>query len=154
MILGTAFWGISFTYVKVGVVAGSPFVFLFYKFFNSGTFSGNYFLSDSLNLFQKKTLKISFLISIPLLAGTILQTIGLQYTTVSNAAFITGLDVLLIPVLKFLVYKKKIENKVWIACSLALIGLYNIVVKDGLTLNTGDLLIVPVLSGLLFMCFR
>ena len=52
------------------------------------------------------------------------------------------MDVLLIPILKFAVYKKKVANKIWLACALALIGLYIIVVKDGLSLNYGDLWIV------------
>jgi len=38
----------------------------------------------------KSTVKISFLIGIPLLAETILQTIGLKYIMVPNSAFITG----------------------------------------------------------------
>ncbi|MBD3906086.1 DMT family transporter [Chryseobacterium sp. Ch-15] len=82
------------------------------------------------------------LIGIPLLARNFLQSIGLKYTTVSNSAFITGLDVLLIPILKFAVYKKRVANKIWLACTIVLIGLYIIVVKDGFSLNYGDLWIV------------
>lgn len=149
LIAGTAFWGISFTFVKVGIGAGSPFVFLFYKFLIAA-FCLAFVFFRQLKLISVKTLKITFLIGVPLLAGTVLQTIGLQYTTVSNAAFITGLDVLLIPILKFLIYKKKIENKIWIACILALIGLYIIVVKDGLSLNSGDVLIVACAFGFAF----
>lgn len=149
LIAGTAFWGISFTFVKVGIGAGSPFVFLFYKFFIAAFCLAVVFVKK-LRLISKQTLKISFLIGVPLLIGTVLQTIGLQYTTVSNAAFITGLDVLLIPILKFLIYKKKIENKIWMACLLALAGLYSIVVKDGLSLNYGDLLIVACAFGFAF----
>jgi drug/metabolite transporter (DMT)-like permease len=149
LIAGTAFWGISFIFVKVGIGVGSPFVFLFYKFLIAALCLAIVFIRQ-LKFISKKTFKISLLIGIPLLAGTILQTIGLQYTTVSNAAFITGLDVLLIPILKFLVYKKKIEIKVWIACIMALTGLYSIVVKDGLLLNYGDLLIVACAFGFAF----
>ncbi|MBD3906088.1 EamA family transporter [Chryseobacterium muglaense] len=32
LILGTGFWGVSFTFVKVGIGSRSPYVFLFYKF--------------------------------------------------------------------------------------------------------------------------
>lgn len=141
LILGTAFWGISFTFVKVGVGSGSPFVFLFYKFLLAFAVLALVFYKQ-LKLINTNTLKIGILIGVPLLAGNFLQTIGLKYTTVSNSAFITGLDVLLIPILKFLVYKKQVKFKIWIACSLALIGLYIIVVRDGLSLSTGDLWIV------------
>ncbi|QJW90664.1 DMT family transporter [Spirosoma taeanense] len=149
LILGTAFWGISFTFVKVGVGNGSPFVFLFYKFVIATACLAAVFFNQ-LKYITKNTLKISVLIGVPLLAGTILQTIGLKYTTVSNSAFITGLDVLLIPILKFLVYKKKVESKIWVACFLALLGLYIIVVKDGLSLNVGDLWIIACAFGFAF----
>ena len=149
LILGTAFWGISFTFVKVSVGEGSPFVFLFYKFLIAAISLAVIFFNQ-LKYITKNTLRISFLIGTPLLFATILQTIGLKYTTVSNAAFITGLDVLLIPILKFLIYKKKVAFKIWIACTLALTGLYIIVVKDGLTLNVGDLWIIACAFGFAF----
>lgn len=141
LILGTGFWGISFTFVKVGIGSGSPYIFLFYKFLIAFVVLSTVFFNH-LKKISKKTVKIGFLIGIPLLVGNFLQSIGLRYTTVSNSAFITGMDVLLIPILKFAVYKKKVANKIWLACVLALIGLYIIVVKDGLSLNYGDLWIV------------
>ncbi|WP_460544964.1 DMT family transporter [Echinicola sediminis] len=149
LILGTAFWGISFTFVKLGVGNGSPFVFLSYKFFISAVSLALIFFNQ-LKYITKNTFRISLLIGTPLLFGTILQTIGLKHTTVSNAAFITGLDVLLIPILKFLVYKKKVAFKIWIACALALTGLYIIVIKDGLAFNIGDLWIIVCAFGFAF----
>lgn len=87
LILGTAFWGVSFTFVKVGIGNGSPFVFLFYKFIIATICLATVFFKR-LKYITKNTLKISVLIGVPLLAGTILQTIGLKFTTVSNSAFI------------------------------------------------------------------
>lgn len=149
LIAGTAFWGISFTFVKTGIGIGSPFVFLFYKFLVA-TFCLAIVFVKQLKFITVKTLKISLLIGAPLLIATILQTVGLKYTSVSNAAFITGLDVLLIPILKFTVYKKKIETKIWFACLLALSGLYIIVVKEGFSFNPGDLLMVACALGFAF----
>lgn len=149
LILGTAFWGVSFAFVKVGVGNGSPFVFLFYKFIIAGACLAILFVKQ-LKLITKNTLRISIVIGIPLLAAAILQTVGLQHTTVSNSAFITGLDVLFIPILKLVIYKKRIESKIWIACTVALIGLYIIVVKEGLSLNKGDLWVVASAVGFAF----
>lgn len=123
LILGIGSWGISFTFVKVGIGSGSPYVFFFYKFSIAFVVLSILFFNRLKNI-SKETVKIGVLISIPLLAGNFLQSIGLKYTTVSNSAFITGLDVLLIPILKYAVYKKKVANKIWFACIIALIGLY------------------------------
>ena len=149
LILGTAFWGVSFTFVKTGVGHGSPFLFLFYKFMIAGLCLAVVFFNQ-LKYITRNTVRISLLIGVPLLIATVLQTIGLKYTTVSNAAFITGMDVVLIPILKLLVYRKKVVFKVWIACALALVGLYIIVVKDGLSLNIGDLWILACALGFAF----
>lgn len=149
LILGTAFWGVSFTFVKTGVGHGSPFLFLFYKFLIAGLCLAGVFFNQ-LKYITRNTVRISLLIGVPLLIATVLQTIGLKYTTVSNAAFITGMDVVLIPILKLLVYRKKVVFKVWIACALALVGLYIIVVKDGLSLNIGDLWILACALGFAF----
>lgn len=149
LILGTSFWGISFVFVKSGIGEGSPFIFLFYKFILAATALAIVF-HKQLKLITLKTVRISLLIGVPLLAGTIFQTIGLKYTSVSNAAFITGLDVLLIPILKFFVYKKKVAPKIFGACALALAGLYIIVAKDGLALNSGDIWIILCALGFAF----
>ncbi|OXA95892.1 DMT family transporter [Flavobacterium hercynium] len=149
LIIGTAFWGISFTFVKVSIGQGSPYVFLFYKFLTAGVILVLVFYKH-LKQITLKTLKIGVLISVPLLAGTILQTIGLKSTSVSNSAFITGFDVLLIPVLKFLVYRKKVAAKVWLACATALAGLYLIAVQDSLSLNIGDLWTIAGAFGFAF----
>lgn len=149
LILGTSFWGVSFAFVKVGIGNGSPFVFLFYKFIIAAVCLAILF-AKQLKLITKNTLRISILIGIPLLAATILQTVGLQHTTVSNSAFITGLDVLFIPILKLVIYKKRIESKIWIACTIALVGLYIIVVREDLSLNNGDLWVVASAIGFAF----
>ncbi|WP_437918696.1 DMT family transporter [Sphingobacterium sp. LRF_L2] len=146
LIIGTAFWGISFSFVKVGIGSSSPFVFLTYKFLLAGLCLMLIF-HKKLKYISISTLKISIFIGSPLLLGTILQTIGLKYTTVSNSAFITGLDVLLIPILKFLVYKRKVEPKIWIACGIALVGLFLIALQDSLSLNIGDIWTIACAFG-------
>lgn len=141
LILGTSFWGISFSFVKVGIGSGSPFTFLFYKFLIAAIILSILFFKK-LNQITIRTVIISFFIALPLFAGNVLQSIGLKHTSVSNSAFLTGLDVVLIPILKFFVYKKRVNKKVWPASILALIGLYCIVAKDEISLNIGDLWII------------
>jgi drug/metabolite transporter (DMT)-like permease len=149
LVLGTAFWGISFTFVKSTIANGSPFVFLFYKFLVAGISLSTIFYSQ-LKYITKNTLRIGLLIGVPLLIATIFQTIGLKKTTVSNSAFITGLDVVLIPILKSLIYRKSVVRKVWLACFLAICGLYIIVVKQGFSFNEGDFWIFSCAFGFAF----
>lgn len=138
LILGTAFWGVSFGIVKIGITTQSPFVFLFHKFTLAAVALALVF-HRQLQFITLNTWRIALLISLPLLAGTILQTVSLRYTSVTNSAFITGLDVVLIPLLKLVVYKKPVAAKSWLACGLAILGLYVITAQDGLSIKLGDL---------------
>lgn len=141
LILGTAFWGISFAFTKVGVADGSPFVFLGYKFALAVLVLCGIFFRR-LKQLNKETLLAGVAIGIPLCLGNIFQTIGLQHTSITNTAFITGLDVLLIPVFKWALFRKRVEPRIWICCVVALTGLYLIVARAGLKLNPGDIWIM------------
>ncbi|MHA6345659.1 DMT family transporter [Roseivivax sp. CAU 1761] len=138
LILGTAFWGVSFSLVKVGVGDGSPFVFLAYKFALAALVLACVFARRLRRLSVKAALA-GVLIGLPLMLGNVFQTIGLQQTSVTNVAFITGLDVLMIPLFKWGLFRRRVAGRVWVSCGLALLGLYLIVAQDGLRLNAGDL---------------
>ncbi|SFD14914.1 DMT family transporter [Tropicimonas isoalkanivorans] len=138
LILGTAFWGVSFSLVKVGVGDGSPFIFLAYKFALAALVLAIVF-ARRLRSLSPRALAAGVLIGLPLLLGNVFQTIGLQHTSVTNSAFITGLDVLIIPLFKWGLFRRPVQGRVWISCGLALLGLYMIVAQNGLRLNVGDL---------------
>lgn len=57
-----------------------------------------------------------------LFMGFATQSIGLQYTTASNAGFITGLNVVLVPIIAWLWLKQPQHWYVWIGVLLATIG--------------------------------
>lgn len=138
LMLGTAFWGVSFSFVKSSVLDNSPYLFLTYKFALAAITLIVLFCRRFAST-RFKDIAIGVLTGLPLLFGSIFQTIGLQQTSVTNSAFITGLDVLLIPILKALFFKQKVNNKIWFSCVVAMVGLYLIVAQHGLIFNSGDI---------------
>lgn len=128
LILGTAFWGISLSFVKSGVGDGSRFVFLGYKFGLATIVMAAIFFRR-LKRLDRGVVLAGVAIGVPLLLGNVLQTIGLQSTSVTNSAFITGLDVLLIPIFKWALFRKPVAERIWISCAIALTGLYLIVAQ-------------------------
>ena len=52
------------------------------------------------------------------------QQMGIQYTTVGRAGFITACYIVIVPLLGHFFLKKKCGASIWIAVSLALVGLY------------------------------
>ena len=66
--------------------------------------------------------------------ASILQQIGLQYTTSGKAGFLTTLYIIIVPMLGWLFLKHRIGWGVWTALALALFGMS---LLCGLTLHTG-----------------
>lgn len=85
---------------------------------------------------------------IVLAAASSLQQIGISYTTVGKAGFLTAIYIVLVPILG-LFLKKKCSPFVWISVGLALVGLYLLSVTDGFdSIGKGDLLLI--VSSFLF----
>ena len=79
---------------------------------------------------------------IALFAASNLQQIGLLYTTVGKAGFITALYVVLVPIFG-LFLKKRVPGFIWICVGLSVVGLYLLCMTEGnLSLAFGDLLVL------------
>ena len=82
------------------------------------------------------------LMGLLLCAGTTLQQVGMKYTTVTNAGFLTGLYVPLVPLLGLLFYKRKVHWIVWPAALGCLVGTWLLTGAGKIDLNIGDLWII------------
>ena len=78
-----------------------------------------------------------------------LQQLGIQYTTVGKAGFITALYILFVPLLGIFM-KKKVAAKVWIAIGIAVAGLYLLCMQDGFSLSVGDTYVALCAAGFSF----
>ncbi|MBK5721308.1 DMT family transporter [Dysgonomonas sp. Marseille-P4677] len=141
MVLGTAFWGISFPISKEAFETVSPYTFMFYRFFIAALALSLIFYKQVLKL-DRSTVRKGLISGILLFMGISWQTVGLKYTSSSNASFIAGIEVVLIPLFAFLFMKKAIQPKMWAACILALVGLYTIAMSSGFSnFRVGDLFV-------------
>ena len=73
--------------------------------------------------------------------GSLLQQMGIVYTTAGKAGFITALYMLLVPVIGFLFFRRKISLRVWCAVAIGLVGMYLLCVREQLRLTRGDALV-------------
>ncbi len=67
---------------------------------------------------------------------------GIQYTTVGRAGFITACYIVIVPILGHFFLRKKCGATIWIAVALALAGLYLLCITDGFSVGKGDLLVM------------
>ena len=70
----------------------------------------------------------------------VLQTYGLSYTTPSKNAFLTSINVLIVPIIAFIVYKRGFDRYEVIAAIIAVIGIGFLSLTDSFTIQLGDLL--------------
>ena len=83
----------------------------------------------------------SIIAGLVLFGGASLQQIGIVYTTAGKAGFITGLYVILVPIIG-LKWGQKASTGTWIGAILAVMGLYLLSVTEQLTIDKGDFLVL------------
>ena len=141
LLLTAVIWGFAFVAQRVGMDHLGPFAF------NSARFTlGCISLLPLLGWFpdrQRSGLRPlllgSLVAGLMLYAGSSLQQIGLVYTTAGNAGFITGLYIVLVPLIA-LFWGQRTHRSTWFGASLALVGLFLLSVTEEFTLARGDLL--------------
>lgn len=72
-----------------------------------------------------------------LCCASLLQQIGIMYTTVGKAGFITTLYIIIVPFFGIFL-KKKIGAKVWLGAVIAVIGMYLLCMAESFSLSRGD----------------
>lgn len=138
LIIGTAFWGISFSVTKLAIGQTSSSVFLLYRFMAATIVLSVIFRKHVFAMTSKALLTGAFL-AVPLTAGISLQTLGIKHSAASQCAFIAGMCVVIIPLLKIIFYRTIAPIKVWIAATTAIAGLFVISIKSDFSVNIGDL---------------
>ncbi|MGW7079970.1 DMT family transporter [Streptomyces sp. NPDC054866] len=136
----TALWGWTYVVVQDAVVLISVQAFLAYRFLGAAAIVG---LLEAREMRRMTACEVrgGAVAGGVLFAGYALQTAGLEHTTVSNAAFITGLAVILTPLLAALVLRTPPRPRQTAGAVLALIGL-SLLTLTGLSVNRGDILML------------
>jgi len=103
------------------------------------------------NVNQKQFLYGSLVAGSFLFIAASLQQIGIQYTTAGKAGFLTGLYVVLVPIVGML-WGRSTGLPTWVGAILAVIGIYTLSAPDELgKVNKGDIF---VLISALFWTFH
>jgi drug/metabolite transporter (DMT)-like permease len=134
-------WGSTFAIVKGILDQIMPFTFLAYRFFWAAFILGLIFWKRLKNIDQI-ILGKGFLVGIFLFLGYTFQTVGLKYTTATKAGFITGLSVVLVPIISHFFIREKISKNSILGVILAVIGLWFLNYSNSFNFNFGDFLVL------------
>ena len=141
-----AVWGASFVLMKDALKGQSVDDFLATRFIIA-TFALILFKPRVLQEISREMLSKGALLGLFLGSGYLFQTIGLDLTTAATTGFITGLYVVLTPILGALFLKTHVTRNEWIGVAMATIGLALLSLK-GFTIGLGELSVL--LSALFF----
>jgi len=89
---------------------------------------------------QPRTIKNGIILGIFLYGAFVLQTVGLEYTTPSKNAFLTAVNVAVVPFIGFLFHKRALDKNDILRASLAMVGVALISLTWTGILNLGDVL--------------
>lgn len=154
LLLTASIWGIAFVAQSVGMDYVGPFTFntvrsiiggimLIPCIFLLNKLSGKENRISEKNLKEeKKTLLLGGICcGILLCAASNFQQIGIKYTTVGKAGFITACYIILVPILGIFLGKKT-GKTIWLSVVLAVIGLYLLCMSGSFSINRGDFFVL------------
>lgn len=157
LILVTVIWGGGFVASDMALGSMKPFQIMMVRFLLASVLMGMISMGQHKKegKLEKRAgaIKAGILMGIALFAGFALQIIGLQYTTPSKNAFLTALNVVIVPFIAFIILKKKVGMKGIIGAIMSVIGVALLSLNGNLTLSLGDGLTLLCAVGFAFQIF-
>jgi drug/metabolite transporter (DMT)-like permease len=136
-------WGLTFVMVDDAIRELPTMAFLAYRFIPASLIVAVVF-HRQLRTLPAAGWRAGLVMGVFLTGGYIFQTLGMEETTASNAGFITGLFVVITPVLGAVFLRQRIPPVAWAAAGVALVGLWLVSGAGGSFDVRGD--------GLVFVC--
>jgi drug/metabolite transporter (DMT)-like permease len=122
LLLLTLLWGTTFSFVKEALEGASVGVFLALRFGVALVVLGAVWALRR-DRAGDGFLRHGALLGLAMLSGFWLQTLGLRHTTPARSGFITGLSVLVVPILARFLLGRRVRVASWAGVALALVGL-------------------------------
>ena len=142
----SAAWGLSFVVMKDAIQRQSVNNFLFTRF-TLAVIVMILIRPQTIKLFNKDLLQRGGLAGIFLGLGYIAQTLGLERTGAAITGFITGLYVVLTPLIASIVLKEEITKFTWLCIAVATFGLGLLSIR-GFSVGIGEMFVLA--SAVLF----
>ncbi len=153
LLLTASIWGFAFVAQRAGMEHIGPFLFNGIRFaLGTAVLLPLIFARRRRGRYEglRVPLKDGMLAGLVLFAGASLQQIGLVYTTAGNAGFVTGLYVIIVPLIGVFIGQSA-GWRTWTGSALAAGGMFLLSAAGSARMATGDLI---VLSGAFFWAFH
>ena len=130
LLLVTFFWGVTFPVVKFALQFSSPDTFLALRFLIASAVMGLFLRRGRKNL-NRNTVLHGIIAGFLLFLGYYFQTVGLDYTSAAASGVITGVYVIILPVLSYVYLSSRISRVDILASLIAFSGLILMSISSG-----------------------
>ena len=152
MLITALMWGSGFVGMAKGLEHWTVFQLMAGRFLAASIILSIVFYKK-LKLITKSVLWKGAVLGVILFSSFALQTWGLEYTTPSKNAFLTSINVIVVPIIAYVIYKRRIDRFEFIAAGIAIVGIGFLSLQDSLTINLGDVLSIICAVGFAFDIF-
>lgn len=152
LVLVTVIWGGGFVASEMALDSMRPFQIMVIRFLLAAVLMGMISIK-SLKGMKKEEIKAGIWMGIALFAAFSLQIVGLQFTTPSKNAFLTALNVVIVPFIALLILKKKIGIKGLIGAVMSVAGVALLSLQGDFSLGLGDGITLLCAVGFAFQIF-
>jgi drug/metabolite transporter (DMT)-like permease len=139
LLITTFFWGVTFTIVKDAIRQVDVFVFLSQRFLAAFLILLPIAMVKTRRL-PLQTVKHGIILGVLLFAAYAFQTVALKYTSASNTGFLTGLNVVFVPIMGGFFFGQAVSGNVKWGVLLSVTGLFFLCSNGAWVFNNGDLL--------------
>ena len=139
MFIATIFFGMTYVLTKICLNYWTEFHIISFRFLIAFIVS-LIFLYKKIFPIKIKEFIYSLILSIILFLVFITMTIGVKYTTATNASFLISLSVIFIPFFSWIFNKEKPKKSIFIVLIIALIGIMLLTLDKNLEFHIGDIL--------------
>lgn len=139
LLITAIIWGSGFVASSISLEYYTPYQVLFGRFLIGSLILTLVFMKR-LRRIRRSTLGKGVVLGVFLYGAFALQTIGLQYTTPSKNAFLTAVNVIIVPFISFVIYKRRFDRFEVMGAVLAMMGVGAISLQISGGANLGDIL--------------
>ena len=147
MFIATIFFGMTYVLTKICLNYSTELHIISFRFLIAFVIS-LIFLQRKIFPLKIKEILYSLILSVLLFMVFITMTIGVKYTTATNASFLISLSVIFIPFFSWIFNKEKPKKSIFIVLIIALIGIMLLTLDKNLEFHIGD--IFCLICSLLF----
>lgn len=136
----TLLWGMSIIITKNIIKEIPLYIYITLRYFIALLGFAPFFVR--MKHLNKKVIWMGGFTGLIYFLSMVFQTQGLETTTAGKAGFITGLGTIMVPFFAWVIFKKPIKKRIWLAVPLSMLGMALLLLEKESDLVIGDILVL------------